>query len=99
MSRTFKEIDGKSVPHICGLPCEWDEKEPLIDAFSRWMCPICKAHLGSEFLICLNGCHLTKRQQEQFSSMMNDVVGTIDKGDNREPEELSSIPSSTANNI
>ena len=39
-------IDG--IPHIHDKPAIWDEEKPLLDCFSQWRCPTCKANLAAE---------------------------------------------------
>ena len=62
-----------AVPYIHGQRAIWDENEPLIDAFSQWRCPVCKANVSAESLICLNACHLSKESQEGFRKAMSSL--------------------------
>ena len=65
-------IDG--VPHIHGARATRDEKEPLLDTFSRWLCPVCKANLAKRGFICLNGCHLSRGAHSRFLAHMRRVT-------------------------
>lgn len=61
-------IDG--VPHIQGKPAVIG-KDPLLDCFSKWRCPICNAYLSTS-LICLNGCYLGAEGVKRFHQFMRD---------------------------
>ena len=64
-------IDGH--PYVWGRPATRDEKEPLLDCFSRWLCPHCGANLTSGAApICLNACHLTAPQYAKFNALLRD---------------------------
>lgn len=60
------------VPHVWGEPCIWDERPPLLDCLSQWVCPHCNAHLSSAPEICLNACHLTAPQIQKFHSQISE---------------------------
>jgi len=60
------------VPHVWDVPCTEDEKEPLLDCFSKWRCPHCNANLSKE-MICLNACHLTAPQARNFENLMSEA--------------------------
>jgi hypothetical protein len=51
----------------------FDENGIMGDVLVKELCPICKAHL-SKSGICLNACHLSPRQREKFSQMINEVM-------------------------
>lgn len=69
-------VDG--VPHVWGVPCVEDTKPPILDCFSKWRCPHCRANL-SDKLICLNACHLTAPQARNFNNKMREIAHQLPK--------------------
>lgn len=61
----------------------WEDLE-----YTDYLCPVCSAHLKEAengYLICLNGCHMSKGMMDRFSSMMHEISekDSADKGDNK----------------
>lgn len=63
----------EGVPFIHGEKAIWDEKKPLLDCFSQWLCPKCKANLSADSLICLNACHLSDKSKARFHTVMKSM--------------------------
>ena len=68
-----QRVDKSGRPWINGKPALLDENEPLLDCFSRWLCPECDANLSADTLICLNACHLSAAADRRFRQALGEA--------------------------